>query len=80
MNCSARGMILRVADSTHTDNVSSPSLCGEHAQNTSATSYIQNILPLEKLRVPEDRVAVGASADPVLQHLLVDAWSRTQSS
>ena len=60
--------------STHTNNVLRTSLGSKHTEDTSTAANIKDGLALEDSRVVEDRVAVGTSADGILQHLLVNAY------
>lgn len=46
--------------------------CALHGENTSSAADIENNLVLEQVLVLDNGVHVGASADLILQHLLVD--------
>lgn len=58
------------------DDLLRSSLGTEHGQNTSSTTHIQDDLVLEEVLVLVDEVAVGIGADGVLQHGLVDSFSK----
>ena len=60
---------------TYADDVRSPGLGSEHAQNPRSTSNIKHRLAFEKVRVIDDRGSVGSRSDCILQHLLVNAYS-----
>jgi hypothetical protein len=49
------------------------SLRSKHAKDSSAATDIEDGFALEKVSIVDDRRAVGACPDRVLQHLLVDA-------
>lgn len=48
------------------------SLGAEHGQDTSSTSDIKDNLVLENILVLIDKVAIGVSADSILQHRLMN--------
>ena len=58
---------------TYTNDVLRASLGSEHTEDTSTATNVKNSLALEQVGVVQDRVTVCASADAVLQHLLVNA-------
>lgn len=59
-------------DRTHTDDVFCARLRGEHAENTSTASNVEDSLVLEKVGVVYDGISVRPRADRVLQHLFVN--------
>lgn len=63
---------------TYTDDMLRARLGSEHAEDTCTAADVEDELVLEQVGVVHDRIAVRARADGVLQHLLVDAWGRSQ--
>lgn len=51
--------------------------CGEHAEDTSPTAYVEDCFAFEEAGVVDDGCTIRARADFVLEHLLMDAWQET---
>lgn len=63
---SAISWIIKAQVQTHPDDMLRAGLRSEHAENSSSTTDVQDVLPLEKMWVVDDRRAVGARPDGVL--------------
>lgn len=61
---------------TYPDHMLRARLGGKHAEDTGTAADIEHELVLEQVGVLDDRVAVRARAHSVLEHLLVDSYSR----
>jgi hypothetical protein len=64
---------------TYTNDMRSPSLGSKHAQDPRSASNIEHRLAFEEMFVIDDRGSVRSRSDGILQHLFVDACSKSEN-